>query len=133
MHTTMWWRASVFSTATRCEPIRAGSPIEAMALLASSSSAVLNAGSLHAFAITCGSEGCLVWDGTALTRVPSPAVKAVDTLGAGDLFAGAYLFSRCRDEDHVSAARFANRCAARLVTHFGPRLPAAVLQELLAN
>lgn len=84
-----------------------------------------------AFAITCGSQGCLVWDGKALTRVPSPAVKAVDTLGAGDLFAGAYLFARCRDRDHVDAARFANRSAARLVTHFGPRLPTPVLQEVL--
>lgn len=86
-----------------------------------------------AFAITCGSRGCLVWDGATLTQVPSPTVKAVDTLGAGDLFAGAYLFARCRDQDHISAAHFANRSAARLVTHFGPRLPARVLQELLAD
>ncbi|HSG88695.1 MAG TPA: adenosine kinase [Pseudomonadales bacterium] len=85
------------------------------------------------FSITCGSRGCLIWDGEALRQIDSPKVKAVDTVGAGDLFAGAYLYALCRGQDHVAAATLANRAAGRLVTHYGARLPAAALQELLAG
>ena len=83
------------------------------------------------FSITRGGRGCLVWDGTELRQVDAAPVKAVDTLGAGDLFAGAYLYALCREQGHVRAAELANRAAGRLVTHFGPRLPQEALQELL--
>lgn len=85
------------------------------------------------FSITCGGRGCLVWDGGELVQVPAESVKAVDTLGAGDLFAGAYLYALCRGQTHTDAARLANRAAGRLVTHFGPRLPADVLRGLLRD
>jgi fructokinase len=88
-------------------------------------------GQALSFAITRGADGCLVWDGRSLIEVPSPTVKAVDTLGAGDLFAGAYLYALGHGHDHRSAADLANRSAARLVTHFGPRLPMDVLPTLL--
>lgn len=82
------------------------------------------------FSITCGGEGCLVWDGNRMEQVPAEPVKAVDTLGAGDLFAGAYLYALCNGAGHPQAAALANRSAGRLVTHFGPRLPTEVLREL---
>ena len=82
----------------------------------------------------------LVQDGTLggereaiieLRQVDAAPVKAVDTLGAGDLFAGAYLYALCREQGHVRAAELANRAAGQLVTHFGPRLPQEALRELL--
>lgn len=88
---------------------------------------------VRTFAITCGADGSLVWDGTTLQQVPTAQVKAVDTLGAGDLYAGAYLYALCRGTDHRGAAELANRSASRLVTHFGPRLPTDVLPTLLAD
>ena len=51
MQTIMLWRFGVFSTATRWSPTRLIWPIEATALVASSSSAFLNAGSVQALAI----------------------------------------------------------------------------------
>lgn len=45
-----------------------------------------------AFAITLGKEGTLVGCNGTTARVPSIAVKAIDTTGAGDAFVGAVLY-----------------------------------------
>ncbi|CAF4774820.1 unnamed protein product, partial [Rotaria sp. Silwood2] len=45
------------------------------------------------FAITLGAEGALVYDGTQLHIIAPYKVEAVDTNGAGDMFAGAFLFA----------------------------------------
>ena len=84
------------------------------------------------FAITRGGSGSLVWDGRELHELPTEPVQAVDTLGAGDLYAGAYLYALARGREHRAAGELANRAATRLVTHFGPRLPMDALRELLA-
>ena len=45
------------------------------------------------FVITLGAEGSMVFDGEDLFKVPTPPANAIDTNGAGDLFAGAFLFA----------------------------------------
>ena len=86
------------------------------------------------YSITCGDRGCLVWDGATEREqhLPGVPVQTVDTLGAGDLYAGAYLYHlcRCKQGSHLAAAEFANRAAAQLVTRMGPRLPRQALQSL---
>lgn len=74
------------------------------------------------FAITCGAEGAVVFDGEHLHQVKAPAVKAIDTNGAGDMFAGAFLYALSRDLSFTEAAGFANLAAATVVTQYGPRL-----------
>ena len=44
------------------------------------------------FAITRGSEGALLFDGIMDFEIRPNKVKAIDTLGAGDMFAGAMLY-----------------------------------------
>ena len=85
------------------------------------------------FAITCGSEGALVFDGEQLVKVAAPAVKAVDTNGAGDMFAGAFLYAINNGKDFKTAAEFANLAAAKVVSQFGPRLKAEQHAELKAG
>jgi len=58
-------------------------------------------------------------------------VKPIDTNGAGDMFAGAYIFGITNGYDALAAGRLANRAAAELVTHYGPRLPAPLHRQLL--
>ena len=82
------------------------------------------------FAITCGAEGALVFDGEQLISVAAPAVKAIDTNGAGDMFAGAFLHAINNGKDFKTAAEFANRAAAKVVSQFGPRLQAEQHAEL---
>lgn len=89
------------------------------------------------FVITRGAAGALTFDGTELVEIPSKKVDAVDTNGAGDMFAGAFLYAISHGEDFPTAGRFASLAAGRIVANFGPRLPAedytALRQEFFAN
>ncbi|MFZ5756275.1 MAG: adenosine kinase [Pseudomonadota bacterium] len=77
------------------------------------------------FVITCGGDGALAWDGKDLHRIAATPVKPVDTNGAGDMFAGAFLHALNRGLDFPSAGRLASIAAARVVSNFGPRLQPA--------
>ncbi len=80
--------------------------------------------------ITLGKRGALVQSGRQGREVGGFPVQAIDTNGAGDMFAGAALWALTQGRDLASAARFANFAAARLVTHFGARLPFAQYAQL---
>jgi sugar/nucleoside kinase (ribokinase family) len=82
------------------------------------------------FAITCGSDGALVFDGKESVQVEAKQVKAVDTNGAGDMFAGAFLYALSQGKDFKTAGEFASAAAAQVVSQFGPRLKAAQHAEL---
>mgnify|MGYP001078571077 CR=1 FL=1 len=66
-----------------------------------------------------GAEGCAVWRDGEIIRVPAFEVEVVDTTGAGDCFAGAYLAALLEGRDPATAARFANAAAALSVTQLG--------------
>jgi sugar/nucleoside kinase (ribokinase family) len=85
----------------------------------------------RAFAITLGAEGALVFDGAESFTVPAPKVVAVDTNGAGDMFAGAFLYALTRGAGYREAAELAVRAAAQVVSQFGPRLRPEQHQPLL--
>ena len=72
--------------------------------------------------ITLGAKGALLWDGEAAHRVEPVTVKAVDTNGAGDMFAGAFLYAITHGHDFPTAGKLAAAASARVVSDFGPRL-----------
>ncbi len=74
------------------------------------------------FAITLGADGALTYDGKELIEIPPYRVDAVDTNGAGDMFAGAFLYAITRGEDFATAGRFASMTSAKIVSQYGPRL-----------
>lgn len=78
-------------------------------------------------ALTLGSAGALVASGGELTRIESPKVDAVDTVGAGDAFAGAFCHRLLAGDSMVDAARYACRVGAFSVTRPGaqPSYPSA--------
>jgi sugar/nucleoside kinase (ribokinase family) len=82
------------------------------------------------FVITRGSEGALAFDGSVLVEIPAHRTDAIDTNGAGDMFAGAFLYAITKGEGFPRAGRFASLAAAKVVAHYGPRLPAAEYQAL---
>lgn len=83
------------------------------------------------YVITLGSEGALLFDGTDHHHVPAVPVKAIDTNGAGDMFAGAYLYALTHGFDAARAGQFAVRASSRIVAHFGPRLEPEGYRNLL--
>ena len=83
------------------------------------------------FAITLGAEGALVFDGQEQHQIAPYPTQAIDSNGAGDMFAGAFLYALTHGHDFPTAGSFASRAAARIVSHFGPRLAAEAHAELL--
>lgn len=84
------------------------------------------------FAITRGARGVLIHDGCQLLDLPARPVTPLDTVGAGDMFAGAFLYARSRGRDHAAAGDFATAAAARIITEYGPRFAPGVAAEVLA-
>ncbi|MET0143553.1 MAG: ribokinase [Ilumatobacteraceae bacterium] len=86
--------------------------------------------------VTLGARGALVWTADSVTEVPPHAVRAVDTVGAGDAFCG-YLAARLADGlPLVDAARHANAAGALATTRPGaePSMPSAVeVADLLGH
>jgi len=76
------------------------------------------------FAITDGARGAVTFDGSSLDYSHGVKAEAIDTNGAGDMFAGAFLYAITSGKSYGWAASLANDCAARVVAHFGPRLEA---------
>ena len=74
------------------------------------------------FAITDGANGSITYDGESIFKSKGISVRAVDTNGAGDMFAGAFLYAITSGRNYSWAARLANDCASRVVEKFGPRL-----------
>ena len=81
-------------------------------------------------AMTCGKNGAMVFDGESETIVAGVATTAVDTTGAGDIFAGAFLYAISQGQSFQQAAELANRCASQLVSAFGARLDTETLTQL---
>jgi sugar/nucleoside kinase (ribokinase family) len=83
------------------------------------------------FVITRGAKGALVHDHGRTTEIAAQPVDPVDTNGAGDMFAGAFLHGLTQGWTLAEAGELATRAAARLITAYGPRLEAATTRELL--
>lgn len=72
--------------------------------------------------VTDGPEGCYVLQGDKVTQVPAFSVEAIDTVGAGDAFAGGALYGLARGMTPQRAARWGNWLAGQVVAKVGPRL-----------
>lgn len=86
-------------------------------------------------AVTLGSGGVLWLDGDRVRRLQSFPVHAVDTLGAGDTFHGAFTLALAEKMPEPEALRFASAVAAIKCSRFGGRagVPTrAEVEEFLA-
>jgi sugar/nucleoside kinase (ribokinase family) len=82
------------------------------------------------FVVTRGENGAMIFDGVTYIEIEPYAVKAVDTNGAGDMYAGAFLFAITHNHSHASAGKLASLAASRVVSQFGPRLKWHETQEI---
>lgn len=82
------------------------------------------------FAITLGGKGSLIYNGHKFSHILPYQVNVVDTVGAGDIFAGTFLYGICHGFNHFEAGDFANLAAAKTVAKFGPRLDQQEISEV---
>lgn len=82
------------------------------------------------FAITTGPAGALLWDGSKEIQVVAASADAIDTNGAGDLFAGSFLYALSQGKSFGQAGKLACAAAGTLVAQFGPRLKKEQAQEI---
>ena len=86
----------------------------------------------RACAVTVGEAGSWWLTRDGAMHVGAPAVGVVDTLGAGDVFHGAYALALAEGRDIASAARFATHAAALKCTRDGGRAGAPTRAEVEA-
>lgn len=72
-------------------------------------------------AVTDGPRGVFYLDGERVKHYPAFPVEAVDSLGAGDVFHGAFALALAEGMDEQRALRFASAAAAIKCTRFGGR------------
>jgi sugar/nucleoside kinase (ribokinase family) len=72
--------------------------------------------------VTCGADGAKVFFKEESISVPGMKVNCIDTLGAGDLFAGAFLYGHLHGQSLKDSLELGVRCSGRLVETRGPRL-----------
>ncbi len=83
------------------------------------------------FAITRGAAGSVIFDGEKLIEIEPFPVKAIDTVGAGDMYAGAFLYGITNGMDYAAAGRLASLASSKIVTTLGARMKTAAVQDLL--
>lgn len=72
-------------------------------------------------AVTLGREGVLFIENGAVAHIPAFTVEVVDTLGAGDVWHGAFALALAERKSEREAIRFASAVAAIKCTRFGGR------------
>ncbi len=81
-------------------------------------------------AVTDGPRDVLWREGEEPRRSPAFAVKAVDTLGAGDAFHGAFTLALAEGRDEIAAMRFAAAAAGLKCTRLGGSMAAPIRSEV---
>jgi len=72
--------------------------------------------------LTAGPKGARIrWNGIDV-NVPAFAVQTIDTTGAGDMFAGAFLYGVLHRHHPEHSARLASYASAQVVAQYGARL-----------
>jgi len=81
--------------------------------------------------LTRGPKGCLVLQDGQVHEVSAVPTRAVDTNGAGDMFAGTFLYGVTQGWPAGRAAALANQTASAVVSQHGNRLQRAQMQQFL--
>ena len=83
--------------------------------------------------LTRSAKGSIVLEAGQQTAVPAANVKAIDTNGAGDMFAGAFLYAATHGHSHAQAAWLANQAAGQIVSQYGNRLTLEAMGRIKAE
>lgn len=77
---------------------------------------------IYGAVITKGSEGSIIKYGNDIIEIPPYPAKPIDSTGAGDMFAGAFLYGLIQENDLTFAGHLASLCGAKIVSKLGARM-----------
>ena len=82
-------------------------------------------------AITRSADGSVIVNNNEVIKInPVLVDRVVDTTGAGDLYAGGFLFGMAKGKDLATCGNFASIAAAEIISHYGAR-PLVMLSNLI--
>ncbi len=72
--------------------------------------------------ITMGEKGSYLLEDRDQWKISSYKLgETIDTTGAGDMYAGGFLYAYTKGDDIITCGKIGSLCAAHVVTHLGPR------------
>lgn len=74
------------------------------------------------FVITQGKNGAMIYDGDTFIDIEPYLVEAIDSNGAGDMYAGAFLYGILHRHSYAEAGKLASLASSKVVSQIGPRL-----------
>lgn len=85
------------------------------------------------FVITQGKNGAMIYDGDTFIDIEPYETTAVDTNGAGDMFAGAFMYGITNGHSYASSGKLASMASSKIVSQFGPRLEWHQAKDILSR
>ncbi|WP_339702369.1 adenosine kinase [Algoriphagus aquimarinus] len=85
------------------------------------------------FVITQGKNGAMIYDGDTFIDIEPYATTAIDSNGAGDMFAGAFMYGITNGHSYASSGKLASMASSKIVSQFGPRLQWHEAKDILAK
>lgn len=82
------------------------------------------------FVITQGKNGAIIFDGDTFIDIEPYGVQAVDTNGAGDMFAGTFLYGITNGHSFAGSGKLASLASSKVVSQYGPRLDMKAIKEI---
>ena len=64
----------------------------------------------------------MIYDGETFIDIEPYNVQAIDTNGAGDMYAGAFLYGITNGMTMTNAGKLASLAGSKVVSQYGPRL-----------
>ena len=83
--------------------------------------------------VTNGSENSIIVENNNLHEIDAYKVEAIDSNGAGDIFAGAALYKVIKGESFFEACKFGNYASSIIVQEKSPRLTKDGYKGLIDN
>ena len=83
--------------------------------------------------VKIGKEGSLILSEGELIAIDSIAAKAVDTSGAGDLYAAGYLFGKSKGLPKYQCGQIGSLISGKVIEFMGPKLPLSAWPDVLAK
>ena len=84
-------------------------------------------------ALTLGKNGSIIMHQGEAIAIEGVAVKAVDTTGAGDMYAAGVLYGITNNLTWQQAGHLGSHAASKIVSQFGARLPAPLSQKEISD